>query len=135
MSNYRKLKTRYTSRVHLRAALKAAGIKFEECKPGVEKTLFGYMGDERAETATFIVRRSEITASSNDIGWTWDGMQFQEIVSEYDQTLFKCTDIRKSIRREYAYAATVSQMSTKGYMTQRVDLDSGEIQINVTGRI
>ena len=135
MSKYRKLRTKYTSRVHLRAALKAAGIKFEECKPGVEEHLFGYMGDERAETATFIVRRDQITASSNDIGWTWDGMQFCEVVSEYDSSISTCTKIRTNVRREYAYASSVAQAHAKGYQTQRVDLDNGGIQIRVTGRL
>lgn len=136
MSNYRKLKTQYTSRVHLRAALQATGVIFEEVRPGqTESTLYGYENDERSETATFVVRRDQIGRLSNDIGWHWDGSQFVEIVSEWDHHVSKCSEIRQTVRREYAYAATVSQAQAKGYRTERIDLPTGVIQIKVTGRI
>ena len=135
MSKYRKLRTKYTIRVHLREALKAAGVAFEECRPGQEAHLIGYHGDQRPETATFIVRRDQVGYSSNDLGWHWDGMQFVEIVSEFDQRQPACTAIRQTVKREYAYAAAVTQARSKGYQTERIDLPNGTIQIVVTGRI
>ena len=137
MSEYVKKRTKYTSRVHLRSALQAAGIQFEECQPGTEVHLVGYHGDTRPETATFVVRRNQIGASSNDIGWHWDPdrRSFVEIVSEFDQRQSKCTTIRQTVRREYAYAATISQARVKGYRTQRVDLPDGSIQVRITGRL
>lgn len=137
MSEYRKLKTKFTSRVHLREALQAAGLKFEECRPGHEEHLYGYHGDVRPETATFIVRRSEIGRASNDLGWHWDTAQrcFVEIVSDYDRSYSGCTRIRQAVKREYAYAATAAQARAKGYRTSRVDLPDGSIQVMVTGRI
>ena len=137
MSEYVKKRTKYTSRVHLRAALQAAGVQFEECQPGQEVHLFGYHGDERPETATFIVRRDQISFSSNDLGWHWDKDQrcFVEIVSEFDRHQPTCATIRQTVKREYACASTVSQARAKGYRTQRVDQPDGSIQIRVTGRI
>lgn len=135
MSEYRILRTQFTSRHLMRQALQAAGTPFEECKPGKETHLFGYHGDVRPEAATFVVRRKHIGRLSNDIGWTWNGHEFEEIVSEYDQDVTRTTEIRKAVKREYAVAATISQARAKGYRIERQDQPTGEVQLVVTGRI
>jgi len=138
MSEYRKLATKFTSRQHLREALKAAGVPFEEVRPGQpERHLVGYQGDTRPETATFIVRRKHISDVSNDLGFKWDPKQrcFVEIVSEYDQTCRQTVKLRQTIKREYAVAAATSAAKAKGYRVNRIDLPTGEVQLKVAGRI
>lgn len=136
MSAYRKIKTQFTNRQHLRAALQAAGVEFEEVPFGqVEKHLVGYHGDTRPETATFIVRRSQISYSSNDIGWHWNGSAFEEIVSDYDSSLKACNDIRHAVKREYAVSFATAQARAKGFQVKRVDQPGGAVQLVVTGRM
>lgn len=136
MSEYRKLKTQFTSRTHLRAALRAAGVQFEEARPGQpELALYGYHGDERPERATFAVRRAQIGRLSNDLGYRWNGHHFEEIVSEYDSGIARCTDVRRAVKREYAVAATIDRARAKGYRVQRQDQTDGSVQLVVTGRI
>lgn len=137
MSEYRKLKTKFMSRSLMRDALKAAGVEYVETKPGHEEHLYGYKGDERPETATFIVRRQSIGSFSNDLGWHWDAAQkcFTEIVSAYDASVQRCTDIRQTVKREYAVASTVAAAKAKGYRTSRIDNADGTVQVVVTGRV
>jgi len=137
VSKYRKMRTEFKSRSHLREALKASGVLFEECQPGTEKHLIGYEGDTRTETATFIVRRSQIGSSSNDMGYHWDSTSgcFTEVVSDFDSRQHKCTAIRQAVKREYAVCATVSQARAKGYAVKRQNQADGTVQLVVTGRI
>jgi hypothetical protein len=137
VSKYRKMQTKFTSRALMREALKAAGMDFEECQPGTEKHLVGYQGKVRDETATFIVRREHISRSSNDLGWHWNPTTrcFEEIVSEYDSRETNTTRIRKTVKREYAVAATMSQARAKGYRVVRQNQANGTVQLVVTGRI
>lgn len=136
MSAYRKLQTQFKNRQHLRAALTAAGVQFEEVAIGQpERHLVGYHGDQRPETATFIVRRSEIGSASNDLGYHWDGQFFTEIVSDFDSGHEKCTHIRHAVKREYAVAFGTAQARSKGYQVKRIDQPGGAVQLVVTGRI
>ena len=47
--------------------------------------LFGYQGDQRAETAEMIIRRQHVGLASNDLGFkkAADGT-YQAVISEYD---------------------------------------------------
>lgn len=138
MSKYRKMATKFTSRVFLRAALKAAGVPFEETLPGkAEKHLYGYQDKQRSETATFIVRREHLTVGSNDLGFHWDpdSRCFTEIVSNYDSNVREVTRLRQTVKREYAVSTATSAAKAKGYNVVRVNGANGTVQLKVTGRI
>jgi hypothetical protein len=136
VSAYRKLKTQFSSRYRLRQALEAAGVEFEEVPVGqAERHLYGYHGDERPETATFIVRRSQIGNLSNDLGYHWNGQCYEEIVSDYDSRHRGCTAIRQAVKREYAVVTATEAARAKGYRVKRVDQANGQVQLVVTGRI
>ena len=136
MSKYLKVKCEYVSREHLRKALQAAGVEFEETRASEpESHLVGYHGDTREETATFIVRRTHIGSSSNDLGWHWNGKAFEEIVSEFDSTREGTTKIRNSVRKEYAVSYATAQARIKGWSVVRVNAPDGTVQLKVTGRI
>lgn len=137
MSAYRKLRTQFTSRQHLRVALKAAGVLFEEVLPGQpDKHLVGYKGDERADTATFVVRREFISPSSNDLGYKWNPQTkcFEEIVSEYDTRCTATTNLRQAVKREYAVSTATTAARAKGYRVKRLDREDGTVQLQVIGR-
>jgi hypothetical protein len=134
VSAYRKLKTQFQSRYRLRRALEAAGVEFEECKVGQERHLIDWHGQQRPETATFIVRRHNISNLSNDLGWTWNGQCFEEIVSKYDQGCVRTTEIRQTVKREYAVITATEAARSKGYQVKRVDQADGGVQLVVTGR-
>jgi hypothetical protein len=136
VSSYRRLRTQFTSRYRLRGALLAAGVEFEEVPVGEsERHLFGWHGNQRKETATFIVRRDQIGHSSNDLGYHWNGECYEEIVSDFDSTYGNCTKIRQTVKREYAVATATEAAAVKGYCVTRIDQPSGEVQLVVTGRL
>lgn len=136
MSEYVKKNTKYTSRVHLRTALQAAGIQFEEAQPGQTLTLKGYGNQQRQ--ATFAVRQRALGDNIfGDLGWLWDGQTkcFVQVADHLDERYSQTARALRAIKREYAVAATISQARIKGYRTQRVNQPDGSIQIRVTGRI
>jgi hypothetical protein len=137
VSKYRKLETEYRSRVLLRAALKAAGLPFEEAKPGHETHLYGYKGDERAETATFAIRRAHVGQASNDLGWHWDpaAKRFVEVISEFDQSRAESVAILDQVRREYAVASTMAEARVHGLSVQRTNHGDGRITLRVVGSV
>lgn len=47
--------------------------------------LYGWLGDKREQVAHIIVPRNQISNSSNDLGFFWDGTEYQCFISEYDQ--------------------------------------------------
>ena len=84
MSKYVELRTTLTDERYLVEALRELGYEPEVCREG--KPLIGYRGDERAERAQIIVRRRQLDAASNDIGFARDGSGvYQAIISEYDR--------------------------------------------------
>ena len=135
MSKYRKMATRFSSRADLRQALKAAGVQFEECRPGQENHLVGYQGDKRPETATFIVRRDQIGHASNDLGYHWNGRGFEEVVSDFDSRQEACTQIRQAVKREYAVVTATAAAKAKGFQVKRLDQADGSVQLQVVGRM
>ncbi len=47
--------------------------------------LYGYRGDEREQLAHIVVSRSQISSLSNDLGFCWNGTEYECLISEYDQ--------------------------------------------------
>jgi hypothetical protein len=133
MSEYRKLKTQFTSRTHLRTALQAAGIPFEEARPGQTLTITGYGGQQ--QQATFAVRRRAAGNTLGDLGWQWDGKCFVQVADHMDESPFRAGRTLQTIKREYAVAATIGQARAKGYRVQRHNQADGSVQLVVTGRI
>lgn len=59
---------------------------YQNVETGHSLSLYGYEGKERPERAQIVVRRHEIGAASNDLGFRWDAKAkaFIAIISEYD---------------------------------------------------
>lgn len=73
----------FTNQALLLAAL--AELGYAEVEQGEALPLYGYQGDERAESAQLVIRRKHIGAASNDLGFTRTAEGFTPIISEYDQ--------------------------------------------------
>ncbi len=102
MSHYTKCKTKISDQ---QALLKALASAFGWTNVEVHKTpqsLFGYQGDIRPERAEVIVRRQNISAASNDLGFQLapDGT-YQAIISEYDQGILG-PDFLRTLSQTYS---------------------------------
>jgi hypothetical protein len=120
MSNYLVLDMQFQSRDCLRQALMAVGIPFTEVELGQSEThLYGYQGDRRPETATFVIRRQNVGLGSNDIGWHWEpGLRaFVPVVSAYDTRQPRSM---KLLQRDDV---------------ERVTAPGGVLQVRIKGRI
>ncbi len=47
--------------------------------------LYGYRGDKQAQMAHVVVPRNQISSMSNDLGFFWNGTEYECLISEYDQ--------------------------------------------------
>jgi len=126
-----KMKTQCKIQAHLVAALQASGIKFEQAQAGQTLTMNGYGGVKRQ--ADFVIRKSEI-ASYGDMGYKWNGSEFDLVADDYAGQR-KQEQVIKLISREYAAAFTIAQMEAAGYGWERVDQENGAIQLVVSGRL
>ncbi|MEH2386798.1 MAG: DUF1257 domain-containing protein [Nostoc sp.] len=47
--------------------------------------LYGYEGDKREQLAHIVVPRNQISYDSNDLGFYWNGFEYECLISEFDQ--------------------------------------------------
>ena len=47
--------------------------------------LYGWRGDQREQVAHIILPRQQIGGPSNDLGFYWNGKEYECLISEYDQ--------------------------------------------------
>src|SRR5262245_16439249 len=102
MSHFTHLQTRIVEVDALRKAL--ADVGFEEVEVHDEaQHLYGFQGDQRADTAEVIIRRRHVGYASNDIGFKRqpDGT-FTAIISGYDRSKYSAAWLEKLTQR-YAY--------------------------------
>lgn len=62
-----------------------AEVGYAEVERGESLPLYGYRGDQRAETAQLVVRRRHIGPASNDLGFARTAQGYMPIISEFDQ--------------------------------------------------
>ena len=130
MSKYLKIKTDITDPALLAAALDAAAEEhyFEWEPHPIAAHLRGYQGDERGERAEFIIRRTWIGRSSNDVGWKQqpDGT-FQAIVSKFDKRTGKAMGYVKSVNDAYNIAKGTRLARANGYTVTPVRNGNGKV--------
>lgn len=100
MSKYKEISTTIKKLEHITHALDEMGIPYEA---GQALPLYGYLGDQRPETAEVVVRRANVGPYANDLGWAWDEATgtYREIISEYDSS-GRGADIAREVRRRCA---------------------------------
>ena len=73
----------FKDRSLLLAAL--AELGYTDVEQGDALPLYGYAGDQRAETAELVVRRQHLGSLSNDVGFRRTDRGYVPVISEYDQ--------------------------------------------------
>ncbi len=104
------------------AALKELGFQPEV---GATLGLYGYKGDLRPEVAQIVIRRQQIGAMSNDVGFRWAGQGFIPIVSEFDSGRFNETWFSR-LQEAYAKHAVLKFVQQKrGRVLQAGQVEGG----------
>ncbi|MBD2468806.1 DUF1257 domain-containing protein [Nostoc sp. FACHB-145] len=83
MSHFSKIEIKFKDQFCLVEALQRFGFYPQIHDKPVH--LFGYQGDKRDETAHIVVPRNQISSLSNDLGFYWNGIEYECLISEYDQ--------------------------------------------------
>lgn len=114
MSHYSYIRKQLTDKDYLIKALQRLGFQ-----PVVHETaqrLEGYKGDKRKQTAHIIVPRAQIGSASNDLGFYWNGTEYDVIISDYDRGCGNCaprqglgTMFLSKLSANYAVAAVQDQ--------------------------
>jgi len=116
MSHYSVIDTRIASGKHLVRALQDMG--FHEVEIHAEaQPLIGWLGDSRESRAHIIVRREQVGAASNDIGFfQTPGGYFQARISDFDRVLFgkKWLD---GLTQRYSYHVATDLLAERGFET------------------
>lgn len=116
MSKYKTIETQINNLDHLCRALDALGVPYETAQAD-ELPLYGYRGDERAETGAVVVRREHIGRLSNDIGWTFNLQTgaYDLVLSEYDQSVRRALSIAQGAAQHCALYALHEAAAAQGF--------------------
>lgn len=140
MSAYKKIKTEYRNVQSLFKALRdlkflpefAANLK-DNCLP-----LIGYRGDERPERAAVRIPREQVGECSNDIGFAWNGSEYEAIISDWDgagsglQTRFS-VERQNLLKQRYAVHEARYLATLQGYSVDEITLADGTVQLVCNG--
>jgi hypothetical protein len=83
MSHFSKIAVKFKDQSCLVEALQHFGFHPQIHEQPIN--LYGYQGDKREQMAHIIVPRNQISGLSNDLGFHWNGIEYECIISEYDQ--------------------------------------------------
>jgi hypothetical protein len=129
MSHFTRIRTQIKELDVLVQALADVGFKAVEVHATAQH-LYGYEGDIRPDTAEVIIRRANIGAMSNDIGFHRqpDGT-FEAIISEYDQRQYSQAWLNRLTQR-YAYHALMAKAPTEGFTVEEEEtLEDGTVRV------
>jgi len=117
MSKYEEMSTILAHEGYLVEALEQMGYKPEVHKNGA--ALVGYLGDERPEQAHIIIRRRQLDAASNDIGFVRDTSgQYRAVVSDYDRGIGFDQAWLGRVSQAYKERQTMAVAKARGYVFQ-----------------
>ena len=114
MSKYEELRTVLSEERFLVEALREFGYSPEVSNEGI--SLNGYLGDERPEKAHIVIRRRQLDAASNDIGFARDANGvYRALISEYDRGIGFNDAWLGRIAQTYKERQTMAVARSKGY--------------------
>ena len=134
MSAYHEYEVAFTDLKALLKALQAMksrnGAQFTEAMIEVHEepaNLHGFRGDVRPQKANVIIRRQNVGAAANDIGFEKraDG-KYVAHVSSYDSSYYNAEWMNR-LKQEYAFASVEAKAKANGYTVQRTEA-KGKIQ-------
>lgn len=115
MSKYVELETVLSDEKYLIESLTELGYTPEVALQG--RSLVGYMGDVRQETANVILRRNQLDSASNDIGFARDASGiFRAIISDYDRSIGFDGAWLGKVTQAYKERQTMAVARAKGYV-------------------
>jgi len=114
MSKFEELRTILGDERFLVEALRDLGYTPEVSREGLN--LFGYLGDERPETAHIVIRRRQLDSASNDIGFARDANGvYRALISEYDRGIGFNDAWLGRVAQTYKERQTMAVAKAKGY--------------------
>jgi hypothetical protein len=114
VSHFTRLRTRITDAAALVRALADLGLKTVEVHETAQP-LYGYKGDQRAQTAEVIIRRKFVGRASNDIGFMRrEDNSFDAIISGYDRRKYS-DDWLNHLTQRYAYHLARAKLTEQGF--------------------
>ena len=112
----------------LLAALAAMG--YSEVEEGESLPLYGYQGDQRAETAAIVIRRQHVGSASNDLGFARTELGYVPIVSEYDLGALQGGQFLPRLRTLYS-ERVVEEVRNRLHGTMRRTIEGSVVKIKV----
>lgn len=136
MSKYQEIKTEYRNLESLKKALNDMGIAYEVSKNwrNPDIAMYGYHNDVRPERASIRIDRNWVNdnwsgCASNDIGFAWDGKQFNLILSDYDSRVPRTLEAMNKLRQRYGFNEAMRLAHAKGYTAKETTFQDGTIRI------
>ncbi|MFN7544958.1 MAG: DUF1257 domain-containing protein [Acidobacteriota bacterium] len=114
MSKYEELRTVLSDERFRLEALRDLGFSPDASDEGL--SLYGYLGDERPETANIAIRRRQLNSASNDIGFARDANGvYRALISEYDRGIGFDDAWLGRVAQTYKERQTMAVAKSKGY--------------------
>jgi hypothetical protein len=128
MSHFTRMATRFTDVPGLVKALADVGFKNVEVHE-TPQHLYGFLGDQRTQTAEVIIRKKHVGFASNDIGFKRrnDGV-FEAVVSSYDRTWYSTEWLNKLTQR-YAYHVAKAKLEEQGFNLVTDEAKDGNLRL------
>jgi hypothetical protein len=135
MSHYTLIKTQIREVQVLLRSLQEMGFRQVEWHEQAQH-LFGYEGDQRAETAEVIIRRQFVGAMANDVGFKrTESGEFQAIISEYDRRTRCNAAFLQELNFHYNYHLIHDQAREQLLIVElEQTLDNGDVVILLSER-
>lgn len=140
MSHYSYVKAAMTDPEIIVECLREFGFEPTEYEEPV--SLYGYAGDERSDKAHIVVRKEQISAFSNDLGFlkTEDG--YSTIISEYDERTGSGKrgyglgpNFVQNLKVQYATLKVRNEVAkVNGLEIESVETVDGKLKIKIGGK-
>lgn len=107
-----------------------ADVGYAAVEEGESLPLYGYRGDQRAETAELVVRRQHLGHASNDLGFVRTEQGYTPVVSEYDQGALLGGQFLPRLRTAYS-ERVVEEVKRRLHGTARRTVEGSLVKIRV----
>ena len=107
-----------------------ADLGYTEVEEGEALPLYGYLGDQRPETAELVVRRQHLSSASNDLGFARTPQGYVPVLSEFDQRALHGGRFLVKLRTAYS-EHVVEEVRHRLHGTARRVVDGNVVKITV----
>jgi hypothetical protein len=107
-----------------------ADLGYTDVEEGQALPLYGYLGDQRPETAAIVVRRRYLDAASNDVGFVHTTAGYVPVVSDYDQRVLHGGRFLAALRTAYS-ERVVAEVARRLHGTSRRTVEGSVVKIAV----